>query len=115
MYSAPPQYHVRGAVINVVLKRSEGYSFQGEINAEYTNHYFNSGGMNGNFRLSTPRVALDVMYGASDVKQMEYMDVYSKHTLEDGVHEINQNNRISTKYWNHNLRMAFEYNFDDGE
>ena len=113
MYSAPPQYHVRGAVINVVLKRSEGYSFQGEVNAEYTNHYFNSGGVNGNFRLSTPRMALDVMYGASDVKQMEYMNVYSKHTLEDGVHEINQNNRISTKYWNHNLRAAFEYNFDD--
>lgn len=113
MYSAPPQYHVRGAVINVVLKRSNDYSFQGEVNADYTNHYFNSGSMNGNFRLSTPKMAFDVMYGASDVKQMEYMNIYSRHTLKNKIYEINQNNRISTKYWNHNLRTAFEYNFND--
>ena len=28
MYSAPPQYHVRGAVINVVLKRSNDILFR---------------------------------------------------------------------------------------
>lgn len=44
MYSAPPEYHVRGAVINIVLKRSNDYSFQGEVNADYTNQYFNGGG-----------------------------------------------------------------------
>lgn len=37
MYSAPPQYHVRGAAINLVLK---GYKpgeggLQGEVNGEY--------------------------------------------------------------------------------
>lgn len=29
MYSAPPEYHVRGAVINLVLKHANDYSFQG--------------------------------------------------------------------------------------
>ena len=29
MYSAPPEYHVRGAAINIVLKHSNDYSFQG--------------------------------------------------------------------------------------
>lgn len=67
MYSAPPEYHVRGAVINIVLKRSNDYSFQGEVNADYTNQYFNGGGANGNFRFSTPKMAIDVMYGANDV------------------------------------------------
>lgn len=65
MYSAPPEYHVRGAAINVVLKRSNDYSFQGEISADYKNQYFNDGGMNGNFRLSTPKMAFDVMYGVN--------------------------------------------------
>ena len=69
MYSAPPEYHVRGAVINIVLKRSNDYSFQGEVNADYTNQYFNGGGANGNFRFSTPKMAIDVMYGANDVKK----------------------------------------------
>lgn len=113
MYSAPPQFHVRGAVINVVMKRPDDYSFQGEVSTNYINHYFNSGSLNGNFRLSTPKMSFDVMYSADNNKQMEYMNIYSKHTLKDQIHEIHQNNRISTKYWGHNLRTVFDYNFDD--
>ena len=43
MYSAPPEYHVRGAAINMILKHSNDYSFQGEISANYKNQYFNDG------------------------------------------------------------------------
>lgn len=113
MYSAPPEYHVRGAVINVVLKRSNDYSFQGKVNADYKNQYFNNGGMNGNIRLSTPKMAFDVMYGANNVKNMEYIDLYSRHTLKGVRYDIDQNEQLRSKYWNHNLRGAFEYNFDD--
>lgn len=113
MYSAPPQYHIRGAVINVLLKRSNDYSFQGEVSTQYTNCYFNGGGMNGNFRLSTPKIAFDVMYGAEDKKNIEYMQLHSKHTLHDQVYDINEPNRITGKYWNHNLRTALEYNLNE--
>ena len=113
MYSAPPEYHVRGAVVNVVLKRSNDYAFQGEISADYKNKYFNSGNMKGNFRLSTPKMAFDVLYGANNVKNMEYIDLYSRHTLKGELYDITQNEQLRSKYWNHNLRTAFEYNFDD--
>lgn len=113
MYNAPPQYHVRGAVINLILKRPNDYSFQGEVGTDYTNQFYNSGSMNGNFRLSTPKMSFDVMYGVDNKKQMEYMNIYSKHTITDRITEINQNNRISTKYWSHNLRTVFNYNFDE--
>lgn len=113
MYSAPPEYHVRGAVINVVLKRSNDYSFQGEVSADYKNQYFNSGGMKGNFRLSTPKMAFDVMYGANDVKNMEYIDLDSRHALKNERYDISQNEQLRSKYWNHNFRTAFEYNFND--
>ena len=113
MYSAPPEYHIRGAVINLVLKRSNDYSFQGEVSADYKNQYFNSGDINGNFRLSTPKMAFDVMYGIKDAKQMEYIDLYSKHTLKDKRYDIRQNEQLRSKYWNHNIRTAFEYNFSD--
>ena len=111
MYSAPPEYHVRGAAVNIVLKRSNDYSFQGEISADYKNQYFNDGGMNGNFRLSTPKMAFDVMYGANNVKKMEYIDLDSKHTLKDELHHIIQNEQLRSKYRKHDLRAAFEYNF----
>lgn len=113
MYSAPPEYHVRGAVINLVLKHANDYSFQGEISADYKNRYFNDGGMNGNFRLSTPKMAFDVMYGANNVKKIEYIDLDSKHTLKDEPHHIIQNEQLRSKYWKHDLRVAFEYNFNN--
>lgn len=113
MYSAPPEYHTRGAVINVILKRSNDYSFQGEVSTHYKNQYFSSGGMNGNFRFSTPKTTFDVMYGADNVKQMEYVDLYSKHTLNDKIYEIRENEQLRSKYWNHNLRTALEYNFNE--
>ena len=113
MYSAPPAYHVRGAVINLVMKRSNDYSFQGEISGDYTNQYFNDGGMNGNFRFSTPQITLDILYGAKDVKNMEYIDLDSKHNLNHKRYDIRQNEQLRSKYWNHNLRTAFEYNFND--
>ncbi|EHL88985.1 outer membrane beta-barrel family protein [Coprobacter fastidiosus] len=113
MYSAPPEYHVKGAVLNVVMKRSDNYFFQGEICGDYKNQYFNSGGMNGNFRLSISKAILDVMYSAENNKSMEYMDLYSKHTLLGQIYNIEQNEQLRSKYWNHNLRTAFEYDFNE--
>lgn len=69
MYSAPPEYHVKGAVINIVLKRLDDYAFQGEINADYNNQYFNSGGMNVHFYHSTPKTSLDVIYSANNIQK----------------------------------------------
>lgn len=44
---------------------------------------------------------------------MEYIDLDSKHTLNDELHNIIQNEQLRSKYWNHDLRAAFEYNFND--
>ena len=112
MYSAPPQLHVRGAIINVVMKRSNDYSFQGELSTYYQNKYFSSGGANGNFRLSTPKVTLDVMYGTDNIKMLEYTELFSRHTLSDKVYEITQNEKLSSKSWVHNVRTALEYNIN---
>ena len=112
MYSAPPELHVRGAIINVVMKRSNDYSFQGEFSTYYQNKYFSSGGANGNFRLSTPKVTLDVMYGTDNIKMLEYTELFSRHTLSDKVYEITQNEKLSSKSWVHNVRTALEYNIN---
>mgnify|MGYP000016587073 FL=1 len=43
MYSTPPQYHIRGAAINLLLKvyRPEESGLQGEVNAGYLYNYRN--------------------------------------------------------------------------
>ncbi|WP_308757235.1 outer membrane beta-barrel protein [uncultured Bacteroides sp.] len=113
MYSAPPELHVREAVINVVTKRSHDYSFQGELSTNYQNRYFSSGGVNGNFRLSTPKVTLDIMYGADNIRTMEYTDLFSRHALNNNVYEITQNEKLNSKSWMHNVRTALEYNINE--
>ncbi len=109
MYSAPPEYHIRGAAVNVVMKRPHDNSFQGELNAHYQNKYFNSGGTNANFRYSTSQMAFDVMYSADNIKTMEYTDLYSKHTFAGEVHDISQNEQLRAKHWTHSIRAALEY------
>ena len=44
---------------------------------------------------------------------MEYIDLDSKHTLKEELHSITQNEQLRSKYWKHDLRAAFEYNFND--
>lgn len=110
MYSAPPQYHVRGAAVNLVMKRATTSSFQGEVKTGYANQYYSTGYMNGNFRLSTPRYAFDFMYNVGKQKRFTYIDLESNHTLDEKVYEIRQEQRLSHTGWQHDLRGAFEYN-----
>lgn len=97
MYSAPPEYHVRGAAINVVLKKATDYSFSGEVSADYRNQYFNDGNANANFRYTTPKLAVDVMYGTSNDKTMTKIDLYSRHMLQGQVHDIRNEEEIREK------------------
>jgi hypothetical protein len=47
------------------MKRATQYSFQGEVKTIYQNKYFNSYEGETNFRISTPKMAFDLMYDAS--------------------------------------------------
>lgn len=113
MHGAPPQYHVRGAAINVVLKQSRRYSFQGEITGDYMNRFFSYGGMGGNVRMTSPKVTLDVMYNVNRRKSLQTMDLYSLHTLKDKVYDIRQYQEIRQKSWAHNLRTALDWHLSE--
>lgn len=115
MYSAPPEYHVRGAVVNVVLKRDYAYHFSGELAANYRNQYFNSGGLSGSLRYTTPRLGFDLMYEAKDTKTLTKMETRSLHTLENQIYDIQNQEAMRVKGWDHTIRSAFEYNFSEKE
>ena len=97
MYSTPPQYHVRGAAINLVLRRSHDYSFSGEVHANYTNRFYSNWDAGGNFAFSSPEWSADVTYSAGQAKTKRIIDLYSRHTLADGEHEIAQRQNITSK------------------
>lgn len=112
-YSAPPQYHVRGAVINIITKRANAYSFQGELQAKYKNQYFNRYGGEANFRLSTPKMAFDLMYGTGNSQTMQHFTMNSHHTYQNKVYDISQTEWGRFQGWEHSLRAAYEYNISD--
>ena len=115
MYSAPPEYHVRGAAVNVVLKHAAAYHFSGEVAAHYKNQYFNAGGLSGNLRYTTPKWGFDWMYEAKDVKTFTQMKTRSLHTFGNQLYDIQNQEAMREKGWDHTVRSALEYNFSDKE
>lgn len=109
MFSAPPQYHVRGAAINVVLRRSHETAFSGELHANYTNRYYDTYDAGGNFVLSSPKWSADVTYSAARSKELTSYDLRSLHTFEGRQYDIRQDEWMTAEGWSHQLRAAAEY------
>lgn len=113
MYSAPPQYHVRGAALNIVLKHDTQYSFQGEVGADYKNRFGDTGGAHAFLRLSTPKNAFDAMYNISRVEEVQDLDMLSRHTLGSELYDIRQFQKIRGDLWIHSTRLSYEHNFNE--
>lgn len=113
IYNAPPQYHVNGAVVNLVMHRPSKSSIEGQITANYANQYYNEGGINANIRVASPKSTFDVMYGINRKNKMQYSEIESHHRLYDQLYNINQSEKISSKFWGHDIRAAFDYKFND--
>ena len=113
MYSAPPHYHVRGAALNIVLKRDTQYSLQGELGGDYINRFTDNGGVHAFLRAATPKFAFDAMYNISRISEVQDLDMVSLHTLGGVQHDIRQLQKIRGSLWKHSARAAFEYNFNE--
>lgn len=109
MYSAPPQYHVRGAAINIVLRRSRETAFSGEVHGNYTDRYYGSYDFGGNFIATSPKWSADVTYSSNRGKEKTIYGMHSIHTLGERQYDIRQEESITGQGWSHSLRAAFEY------
>ena len=114
MYSAPPQYHVRGAAINLVLK---GYKpgeggLQGEVNGEYKQQ--KEAGGNGGVTLAytSPKIDLDFMYNLQSNYTRGYIDFIARHTVKEQVYDVNQVTDNEGRSLTHTLRAGGTYKFD---
>ncbi len=108
MYSAPPQYNIRGALINVVLEENvaKGKVLQGEVAGDYIQRAYARGAFRGNVVYSTPTFSLDVLYSNRFGKSKSQEDMMARHTLQGAMHEIEQNNYGWSKGTTHVARVA---------
>lgn len=108
MYSTPPQYHVRGAAINVVMRRGFERSFAGEVHGEYSNRYYDNAEAGGNLVYTAPAWSADATYAFFRGKSIQPIDIRSLHALGGEVHDIVQHQRIDARSTQHRVRAAFD-------
>lgn len=111
MYSAPPQYHVRGAVINLVLQSgaSDTPQWQGQVNALYHQGYYGNYQGGATLVYSTPQTSTDFMYSAGYHRERTGEDILSHHLLNDKLYDIEQSDRGYSKTLTHSMRLGHDW------
>lgn len=113
MYNTPPEYHVRGAAINIVTAKADDNTIQSELSASYSNQYFSSYSGNINFLLTKGKSSLNVSYNPGYSHIMTVMDLASRHTYDGKVYDITQTQKINTKGWKHNIYAEYGYQINE--
>ena len=108
MYSAPPQYHVRGAVINLVLDNAiyDTQQLQGQINTLYNQGYYKNfqGGVT--ILYNTPKTLTDFLYSFGYNQVRTGQEIISQHIFNDQVSDINQSDRGYSVKPIHTIRLG---------
>lgn len=113
MYNTPPEYHVRGAAINIVTAKADDNTIQSELSASYSHQYFSSYSGNVNFLLTKGKSSLNVSYNPGYSHIMTVMDLASQHTYDGKVYDITQTQKINTKGWKHNIYAEYGYQLNE--
>lgn len=113
MYNTPPEYHVRGAAINIVTNKASDNTFQSELSATYSNQYFSSYSSNVNFLMTKGKSSLNISYNPGYSHIMTVMDLASMHNYDGKVHDITQTQKINTKGWKHNIYAEYGYQINE--
>ena len=98
MYNTPPEYHVRGAAINIVTAKADDNTIQSELSTSYSNQYFSSYSGNVNFLMTKGKSSLNVSYNPGYSHIMTVMDLASQHTY-DGKYMTSRRHRNQYKGW----------------
>lgn len=110
IYNAPARYHVRGAVVNLILKENkEDKALKGEVNTAYRQKHYVNASTGINLSYSFGKLSTDLLYSFNHSKIRSGLDLISQHQLNDEVFNIEQYNRGYSNNMNHNVRFGANY------
>lgn len=117
MYSTPPQYHVRGAAINIILKgeSGSGQGLQGQFNSAYTQKYYANYTAGASLLFSKSKLTMNFNYSYNRNNGRSGLDLYSHHMYEGKLYEIEQFNRGRRRDNEHNMRLGLNYKLSDSD
>ena len=114
MYSAPARYQVRGAMINITLKKADDSiaPVVGEVGGkwQYDNrHAFQE---RASLIVNKGKFSGDILYSHTHGKSFSETGSEAHHSLNDGtVHEIIDASTSESQSHSHNWRVGADYNF----
>ena len=88
IYNAPPEWHVSGAVLNVVLKKNDRYTLNGMLQAGYENQHANTYNGGGSLFASTPHWNYEFIYKYTNGIGVSQETTESHHTLNGTLYDI---------------------------
>ncbi len=111
MYAAPARYHIRGAMVNVVLKSGLGQQthWSGEVMGNYTQSRRGDGSTRGSLLYTSDRLSMDAMYAYGFLRTASGIDKHSWHTLNNEVHELDLQTQLRGYGGRHNVRLGMDY------
>ena len=115
MYSAPARYQVRGAMINITLKKAEGdvSPVLGEVTGKWQYKEKHAFEERASLIFNKNKFSGDVLYSHTHGENFREAGAVSHHTLNDGtVHDIINDAVVNGKGYNHNWRIGVDYLID---
>lgn len=111
MYSAPPQYNVRGAAINVIFNEQIiGLSaLQGEGTLEYRQAFYEGYSARGNLLYAKSAFSSDLTVGVYKSRNLWSNDMFAIHKFAGHKYDISQKNRSTIENKKINVRFGLGY------
>lgn len=113
MYNAPAKYNVKGALLNVVLRKNESEtpSWQGETGVDYTQYRHAGGDAHVNLLYTNKGFSIDFLLNGNKRRDVMGEDMLARHTLNSGMTEISQHNRALVHVNRGTVRLGMDYTF----
>lgn len=118
MYSAPPQYNIRGAALNVVLKQTAETeelqnTWQGETALEYQQKTYANGNGRANVLYLGKNTTVDVLYSGNFKNRFNSEYLTADHNLSGKIHRVEQWETGEGTGSAHNVRLALGHSFEN--
>lgn len=112
MLSTPARYHVRGAALNIVTKSHKGKKhFSGQIQGDYVQSKYTSGGTKGSLLYSNGKLTIDASYSYTNINTFAKAEHGAQHPLHHEKIAYYDNTTNRDKGHAHKYRADFGYRF----
>ncbi len=113
MYAPPAKYNVKGALINIILTKSNENELNGSAYATYRQRKNASAEGGINLQLATKKLDIDFMYSGDYDNIITIDEMYTKHIYKDTIYNINQRYDSPDKSFEHSLQLSNTYKIND--